>query len=99
MVVIGGKLPVKPEAREQAVQIMLKMAAETHKEDGCNLYDFWVHTADPNTFLVFEEWESQEHLDRHVTTPHMTEFMEGISKVLSGKSDVKLYTIESAKPL
>ena len=65
MIVIAGTIPIKPERREEAKQLALQMAAATHAEAGCLTYQFYADLADPNTFFIFEEWESEEALQRH----------------------------------
>jgi quinol monooxygenase YgiN len=99
MIVIAGTIPIKAEHREEAQQLALWMAAETRKETGCLTYSFYADLADPNTFLIFEEWESDEALGRHFQTEHMKKFQQQAPKLLAGKVSAKKYTVDSATPL
>ena len=99
MIVIAGTIPIKPEHREEAKQLALWMADATRKEAGCLTYSFYADLAEPNTFFIFEEWESEEALQRHFQTDHMKQFQQQAPKLLGGKVNAKKYTIESASSL
>lgn len=93
MIILAVTLPIKPERREDAVQIVLEMQAETHKETGVLAYRFLAPLDDPNTFFVYEEWTGQAALDFHNTSDHMKVFQSKIGEVLSGSVDVKRHDV------
>ncbi|MEW6300621.1 MAG: putative quinol monooxygenase [Thermodesulfobacteriota bacterium] len=99
MIVIAGTIPVKAEHREEAQRLALWMAEETRKEAGCLTYCFYADLADPNTFFIFEEWESEDALQRHFQTEHMKQFQQQAPKLLAGKVRAKKYTVASAAAL
>jgi quinol monooxygenase YgiN len=99
MIVIAGTIPIKSEHREEAHKLALWMAEETRKEAGCLAYAFYADLADPNTFFIFEEWESDEALSRHFQTEHMKKFQQQAPNILAGKVNAKKYTVESASSL
>ena len=99
MIVIAGTISVKAETREEAVQAALVMQRATQQEEGCLAYRFHADLEDPNTFFLFEEWESQKHLDAHFKTEHMKVFRSVIPKLFNGPSDLKYYVIESSRPI
>ncbi len=99
MIVIAGSIPIKPEHRDEARQLALDMAKATQAEAGCLAYQFYADLSDPNTFFIFEEWESEEALNRHFQTEHMKNFQQQAPKILAGKVNAKKYTIESETPL
>jgi quinol monooxygenase YgiN len=93
MIILGVTLPIKPDRRDEAVQIALRMTAETLKEDGCLAYTFHSPLDDPNIFFVYEEWETQDSLDGHNTSEHMKVFQAAIGDVLGGDVTVKKYEV------
>lgn len=99
MIVIAGTIPIKPEHREEARQLALQMAKATQAEAGCLAYQFYADLADSHTFFIFEEWESEEALNRHFQTEHMKNFQQQAPKLLAGKINVKRYAVQSATPL
>jgi len=93
MIILAVTLPIKPDRREDAVQIVLEMEAETRKEPGYSVYAFHVPLSDPNTFFVYEEWADQAALDYHNNSDHMKVFGGRIGEVLSGSVEVKRHDV------
>ncbi len=40
-------------------------------EDGCNRYDYYYSEKNKDEILLIEEWESKNHQQVHLETPHM----------------------------
>jgi quinol monooxygenase YgiN len=98
MIVVAGTVPVHPERREDAVRVALTMAQATRAERGCIDYRFYADLADPNTFLIFEEWESDDALAKHFETEHMRVFREALPGLVGGAPSIHRYVVgEKAK--
>lgn len=95
MIVVAGTVTVKGEHRAEAVREALRVAAATRLEAGCLSYRFFSDLEAPNTFFVFEEWESADALARHFETAHMQVFRRQLPKLLAGGMQIKRYAIES----
>ena len=93
MIVIAGSVVIRPEQREEATRAALAMACATQGEPGCVAYRFSADLADPNTFLVFEEWESEDALARHFQSEHMRVFRERIPALVAGPPRIQRYTV------
>ena len=57
------------------------------------------HAGDQDSFLFFEEWESQEALDKHFATPYFQDFMARFPEMITGQPVIKIYSIGSIKQL
>lgn len=99
MIVISGSIPVKPELREEAIQLALEMQKATRAEPGCKLYRFSADLADPNTICIVEEWESEDALNSHFQTAHMKKFQENAPRLLAGKLSATKYTVSASAAL
>jgi aspartate dehydrogenase len=88
MIVIAGKIAVKPERREEAQCAALAMAEATRREAGCLSYAFYADLVDPGTFFIFEEWESDAALAAHFQTEHMARFQQHVPALLAAGIDV-----------
>jgi quinol monooxygenase YgiN len=99
MLVIAGRIRVKPERREDAVRLALDVARETVKEPGCRSYRFWGDLEDPGLFFVFEEWDGPEALAHHFTTPHMARFMAEVPSMVAGPFEINRYEVAAVAPL
>ena len=95
MIIVHGTIPLKPDARELALDLARKMAEATRAELGCLSYEFYVALSDPNTLLLFQEWESMEALMAHFQTEHMEEFLKELPNVVSGEITTKRYAVQS----
>ncbi len=68
---VVATIPTDP-AQGDAVRAGLdELVAATRAEEGNVSYTCYESAAAPGTFVMVEEWASQEALDAHMTTPHM----------------------------
>jgi len=95
MIIVHGSIPIKPDQREQALELARKMIEATQKERGCLSYDFFIGLRDPNTLVLFQEWESMELLMAHYQTPHMKEFLKELPVVINGKITTRRYAVQN----
>jgi len=95
MIIVHGSIPLKSECREQALELARSMTEATQSERGCISYDFYIGLRDPNTLMLFQEWESMEVLMEHYQSPHMTEFLKELPKVIDGKVTTRRYAVQN----
>ncbi len=93
MIIVHGTFPVKPQHRDQALKLMQTMSMATRAEPGCISYEFFVGLSDPDTMLLFQEWESVEALQDHFESSHMEEFLGNLPDVLNGDVLTKRYEV------
>ena len=99
MIVIAGKILVKPERRDEAQRAALAMAEATRREAGCISYTFYADLVEPGTFFLFEEWESDAALAAHFQTEHMARFQQQVPALVAGPPKITRYVVESATSL
>jgi len=68
---------------EELKSICLGLIEPTRKEKGCISYELYQDTTNPGLFTFIENWESQEHLDIHLKTPHLVAAGEAFGKILT----------------
>ena len=95
MIIVHGTIPIHPEQRELALDLARRMADATRSEHGCISYDFYVGLSDPNTLLLFQEWEDMDALMDHFQTPHMEEFLQALPEVVAGEITTRRYAVQS----
>lgn len=95
MIIVHGMIPLKAESREQALQLARHMADATRAESGCISYDFYIGLSDPNTLMLFQEWESMEALMEHFQTEHMEQFLRELPELVSGEIITRRYAVQS----
>ena len=99
MIIVHGTFPVKPELRNDALKMMRLMATASKAEFGCITYEFYVGLSNPNTLLLFQEWESVEALQGHFETTHMEEFLKRLPHVLNGEVLTRRYEVKVSNDL
>ncbi|MEM7331011.1 MAG: putative quinol monooxygenase [Chloroflexota bacterium] len=99
MLIVAGKIPIQPEKRAEAMAVTTIMAKATQAEEGCIEYHFYSNVEDPNTFLVFEKWETADALKAHFETPHMAEFRSKMPNLAAGPSDVWQYEVSNSSKI
>jgi len=97
MIVIGGRFKVRPECRTDMVDLATSLYAPSRSEKGCLHYSCYQDAGDPDSFLFFEEWESQEAIDQHFQTPYFAAFMSRFPDMIIGQPIIKLYSVDSVK--
>jgi quinol monooxygenase YgiN len=74
MILVDARCTILPERREDFLREVRRIVPVVRKEAGCSRYDLLGDSSDPATFHFIEAWESQDHLDSHLTEPHMEEY-------------------------
>ena len=93
MIIVHGTFPVKVDVRDDALELMRQMADASKEEEGCVSYEFYVGLTDPNTLLLFQEWESVDALQGHFETDHMEEFLKLLPSFLDGEVTSRRYEV------
>jgi quinol monooxygenase YgiN len=74
MIIIAGSLTFDAADREDVLASLAEVTECSRGDEGCIEYTWAEDLEAPNTFRFFECWESEEHLDAHLTQPHEDEF-------------------------
>lgn len=57
---------------EAAVEkVLLDLIPPSRKDPGFIQYDLHRDLKNPAVFIFYENWQSQEHLNQHLATPHL----------------------------
>ena len=99
MIIVAGTIRIEAEHREPAIVAMANVMAETRKEDGCISYTFSADFQDESLFHLFEEWESQEHLEAHFVAPHIVEFRAASAELGESVAEISRYVASEKSPL
>jgi quinol monooxygenase YgiN len=99
MIVVAGSVTIRHERREEAIRAALTMAEATRAEPGCLAYRFSFDLDEPDTILIFEEWESGEALDRHFQTEHMRVFRARVADLVAAPPAIKRYVVDSVSAM
>lgn len=59
---------------ERIASALAALVEPTRAESGCIQYDLHRDNDNPAHFLFFENWESRELWQRHMESPHLTQY-------------------------
>jgi len=65
------------------------VAAAVRAEDGCIRYDYYYSAKSEDEVFLFEEWESEQHQQIHVTQPHIAT-LKAIKGTYIESSDLRI---------
>jgi quinol monooxygenase YgiN/ketosteroid isomerase-like protein len=93
-----GLAHAKPEKAAELGALLVTFAERSRGEEGC--LQSWIHQdlADPNLFVFYEMWASEEDLTRHLAQPYMTEFLAGRMDYLERDLEVRQLSLAGAAP-
>lgn len=66
MLIISGHIEVEPSERDEFIAERVDDIKASRAEDGCLDYALSADPVDPGRVLIFERWESQDHLATHL---------------------------------
>jgi len=84
-VIVIATLRAREDCETQARAALEDAQRGTHEEAGCRLYALHVEVEDPRTFVLIEHWDSQEALDVHGSSPHITALGPRIAELCEGR--------------
>jgi quinol monooxygenase YgiN len=71
MIIVAGKVTLRPGALAPLKPAMKAMVATSRAEKGCLAYHYGPDMSDADSFLVLEKWESRAAFGAHLETPHL----------------------------
>jgi quinol monooxygenase YgiN len=65
----------------------------SRSDPGVMIYDLHRSTADPGLWFLYERYQSQEHLNRHLENPVLRRFLADAPTLLDGKLDIRKFRV------
>jgi quinol monooxygenase YgiN len=88
MISVIAKVPVKPDAKENAIKEVKALMAEVAKEKGTLHYTLNVNPNEPNTLVFMERYKDMDALSAHGSSPAFLEFMGKAGAFMSGPPEI-----------
>lgn len=73
---IVANIKANPDKVELVKSELLKLIDITRAETGCINYDLHQDNENPAHFMFYENWESRELWQTHMSAPHLAAYME-----------------------
>jgi len=92
MIITTIRMMVPHEKRQELLQTVSMLAGTVRKERGCQACDFYIDTENADSFLLMEEWNTQEDFDRHVRAAAFSALL-GALTLLNERPDVRINAV------
>jgi quinol monooxygenase YgiN len=99
LILVDARIELVQEMRRDFIAEVEKIFPLVRSEVGCNRYELFTSATTPTVVHFLEEWESQRHLDEHLTQPHMQDFFAKTAKWHAAPTELKIYEVTSAKKI
>jgi 4-carboxymuconolactone decarboxylase len=80
---IIGRLRAKAGRGTELREALVPVVAASRQEPGCINYDLHVDAADPDSFVIYENWVDQAALDAHFKQPHSVKLAAKLPDLLA----------------
>ncbi len=98
-VTVIARAQAKPGKESELKSHFLAVVPPTHEETGCIRYALHRSVENPAEFVMVERWESKEHLDRHLATPHVQKLFKDIAGLVLAPPDIAvLESLPAGRP-
>jgi quinol monooxygenase YgiN len=90
-IVITARMKLKPEAVEPAKKELSKLVAATCAEAGCISYELLQTGKEGTSFMILENWNSKEDLDRHSQSAHFKAWMDASKDMMAEPAQLNIW--------
>lgn len=99
MLIARVRATATDEGRETLIETLSAEAGRIPTMfEGCELYVVSVDTADPNTVIIAEEWQSRELFEAYQTSEHFSGIMAVAALCLAAPPDSAYYDGDRVGP-
>ena len=94
-VTVIARIKAKEGMEEHVRRELLALIAPSRSEEACLTYDLHQSADDKSLFMFYENWTSQEALDKHLSMPYLDAFDEKTEEMLAEAVEVTLWEMIS----
>jgi len=99
MIFVSGRIELEPAHADAFIEAISAIVETTRKEKGCSIYAIARDVIQSNVVWISEEWETEEDLDVHLATPHVTDFLAKTASLTILSMDARKYQVSSVSPI
>jgi len=90
IVTVVATIKVKDDMVNNVRKELESLVTATVQEEGCINYNLHQSIDESSLFIIYENWENKDALDRHMATPHFTAWREKAKDLLADIPQVTL---------
>ena len=85
-VTVVARLVAKADTVDPVKRELLKLITPTRMEAGCLEYRLHQDMTNPSLFIFYENWESRDCLERHLTSCHYKNYVTAVANLIAEKT-------------
>lgn len=93
MIIKHSEIPVVPERREEALELLRGLARDSRAEAGVVEYRVAVDIEDSNTVRIFERYEDRAAAQAHEASDHLAAFERAFDPCLDGDATLSNFAV------
>ncbi|MCL9781707.1 antibiotic biosynthesis monooxygenase [Vibrio sp. S4M6] len=90
MITVIAKFHIKPEHLDDLYHEFVELTRYSRSVAGCHRYDFYQEANAPETFVLIEEWESEQIVYQHVESDVVQKVREKITLASAAEPEVTI---------
>jgi quinol monooxygenase YgiN len=90
-ITVTARLKVKAGLEPEVKKELMALVPLSRADAGCLGYDLYQSAEDPAGFLFYENWQSREHLDAHLQTPHLRSFLARVNQWVAEPVEIAIW--------
>lgn len=95
MIIVKGAIPVKSDQQQEAVELVQSLADASREEHGCLAYEVYLRADDPDTIVIWQQWDCIEALEDHFASDHVDAFLDAIPDMIDGEVESARFEVQS----
>lgn len=97
MLIVTGKVRVRPEEIGAALTLSLEHVHRSRLEPGCILHTVHQDVEDPDSVVFIEHWADRDALTAHFRVPASGEFVTAMTRLSTEPPSIEIYDVERVK--
>jgi len=97
-VIIAALVRAKPGKEEELARRLHVLVEASRLDRGVITYDLHHSLEDPALWFLYERYQSQEHLDKHLENTVLRSFLADSATLVDGQVDIRKFRMASERP-
>jgi quinol monooxygenase YgiN/phenylpyruvate tautomerase PptA (4-oxalocrotonate tautomerase family) len=97
-VIIAALVRAKPGKEEELARRLHALVEASRSDRGVITYDLHHSLEDPALWFLYERYQSQEHLNKHLENTVVRSFLADSATLVEGRVDIRKFRLASERP-
>ena len=99
MIYVMATIRVQPGKQDQFLAHARQFITESRKEKGCLAYDMHVSATEPTKIVSVEQYESDQAMIAHNTSPHLQALVAAVGSLLAAPPELIKIMPQKVEPI